>query len=465
MAGSRSMLDSAATQSCDDWRRIVENALSGGDFASLRSRTHDDIVIEPLYRGRDVYPLPSREPGPWKIVQIVDDTDAERANEQALDDLEGGATGLALRFAGAPSAAGFGLPPTAEALRIALQDVDLASIHLRIDPHPAAPEIANWLTDLVARLGIAPERANISFGLDPVSVLAFQGGSVDPGEFVSCFLELRSACFQGRLAALDGRICHEAGAPEAQELAAIVAAAAWWLRALDGAGIPLKIALGFFETSLVADRDQLLAVAKIRALRLLWARIQELCGAPRTPLYIHAETGRRMITRADPHTNLLRTTIAAFAAGVGGADGIAILPYTAALGLPDRSARALARNTQHILINEAHLHRVDDPAAGSGAVEALTDALAERAWDEFQAIEREGGIIDSLRANALPARVAEARDALKRELASGAAPLVGATAYRATIEQPSPAEPDPPMIPSNSGGLSPIRLETLAAAA
>jgi methylmalonyl-CoA mutase len=463
MAGSRSMSDSAATQSFEDWRRIVEKALTGGDFALLRSRTRDDIVIEPLYRGQDLHPLPSRGPGPWKIVQIVDDPDPERGNEQALEDLRGGATGLALRFAGAPAAGALGLPPSEEALQIVLQDVDLASIHLRIDPHLTAPGIAHRLTDLVARRGIAPERTDISFGLDPISVLAFQGNSVDPGEFVSCFRKLQSASFRGGLATLDGRIFHEAGATEAQELAAILAAAAWWLRALDSADVPLNTALGLFEASLAADREQLLSVAKVRALRLLLARIQELCGAPPAPLKIHAETGRRMMARADPHTNLLRTTIAAFAAGVGGADSVAILPYTVALGLADRSARALARNAQHILIEEAHLHRVADPAAGSGAVEALTGALAERAWEEFQTIEREGGIVESLRSNDLPARIAEAREVLKRELAGGAAPLVGATAYRGSIEQPSPAEREFSAAPSNSSRLSPIRLETLAA--
>jgi methylmalonyl-CoA mutase len=464
MAGSRSMPDNLVTPSLENWRRMVEKALTGGDFGSLQSRTRDGIVIEPLYKGgRDLHPLPSRGPGQWKIIQIVDDPDPECANEQALEDLRGGATGLALRFAGAPAAASFGLPPGEEALRIVLQDVDLASIHLRIDPHRTAPEIANRLTDLVARRGIAPERADISFGLDPISVLAFQGNSVDPGEFVACLLELRSASFRGGLATLDGRVFHEAGATEAQELAAILAAGTWWLRALDSAGIRLKTALGLFAASLAADRDQLLSVAKIRALRLLWARIQDLCGALPAPIKIHAETGRRMMTRADPHTNLLRTTIGAFAAGVGGADSVAILPYTAALGLADRSARALARNAQHILIEEAHLHRVADPAAGSGAVEALTDALAERAWEEFQMIERDGGIIESLRSNGLPARIAEARDVLKRELAGGVAPLVGATAYRVPIEKPSPAERALSVAPSNPGRLSPVRLETLAA--
>ena len=119
-----------------------------------------------------------------------------------------------------------------------------------------------------------------------------------------------------------------------------------------------------------------------------------------------------MMTRADPHTNLLRTTIAAFSAGIGGADSVLVHPFTEALGVADGHARALARNIQHLLLEESNLHRVADPAAGSGAVEALTDALAERAWSEFQAIEREGGLVESLRSGSFSGRISEARQAL-----------------------------------------------------
>jgi methylmalonyl-CoA mutase len=170
-----------------------------------------------------------------------------------------------------------------------------------------------------------------------------------------------------------------------------------------------------------------------------------------------------MLTRADPHTNLLRSTIAAFAAGTGGADSVTVLPHTVALGPADAEARALARNIQHLLIDEANVHRVADPAAGSGAVEALTEELAERAWAEFQAIEHEGGIVASLLAGAFQSRIANARAALVGEVRSGAAPLIGATVYRepqaGSADAPHPAET------LAVRGLAPIRLEALPGAA
>jgi methylmalonyl-CoA mutase len=204
------------------------------------------------------------------------------------------------------------------------------------------------------------------------------------------------------------------------------------------------------------DCDQFLSIAKVRALRLLWARLQELCSTPLSHLPIHAETSRRMLTAAATHTNLVRTTVAAFAAAVGGADSIAVRPYSAALGSPVEGARTLDRNTHHLLLHETNLHRVADPSAGSGAVEALTEALAEAAWAEFRKIESEGGIIGSFRSGALPARIAAAREQLGRQVAEGAVPLVGATVYR----DPEAAEVT---VTCDTGPLRPVRLEHLAA--
>ena len=168
-----------------------------------------------------------------------------------------------------------------------------------------------------------------------------------------------------------------------------------------------------------------------------------------------------MLARADATTNLLRNTVAAFAAAVGGADAITVLPHTAAAGLADRSARALAMNIQHLLVEESHLHVVADPAAGSGAIEALTETLAERAWSDFSEIERDGGIVESLRAGAFQGRIAKARAALIKTIASGDAPLVGVTIHAVEAEPASAAIESPATL----DGLEPIRLEDAAAKA
>lgn len=392
----------------EDWRLLVEKSLNGRDAGSLRSRTRDGIPIEPLYeRRRDCAPLIGRRAGPWVLVQPIDDPHPDRANERAIAAIAGGATGLALRFSTASSEGGPGLPPTFEALAAALDGIDLATFHLRLESHQHGLQAAAWLRDLIGTSGLAAERADVAFGLDPVAFVA-SPTATDPEPFAAAFLALRDAHFRGPLALLDARTFHEKGATEAQELAAVLGAAAWWLRTLHDAGVAPETALSYIGASISVDRDVLVSIAKLRALRLLWARLQQVCGAAGIALQIHAETSRRMLTRSELLDNLLRNTLAAFAAGVGGADAVSVIPHTAALGITDRNAHALARNLQHLLMEESHLHRVADPAAGSGAVEALTEALAERAWEEFRALEREGGLIDSLRQGLFQARIADA---------------------------------------------------------
>ena len=174
---------------------------------------------------------------------------------------------------------------------------------------------------------------------------------------------------------------HAAGGSEAQELAFALASAVAYLRALEQGGIALDEARRFIYFRLAADQDQFLTIAKFRALRKLWARIEEACGLDPRPAFVAAETAWRMMTKRDPHGNIVRGTIAALGAAVGGADAVTVLPFSAALGLPDAFARRIARNTQTILIEEANIHRVADPAAGSGAIEALTDALCADGLD------------------------------------------------------------------------------------
>ena len=258
-------------------------------------------TIEPLYARRaDTDPLSGRAAGAWTIVQPIDSPDPEAANRQALADLEGGASGLALRLAGAPAAGAYGLPPDVASIREALAGIDLGAIHIRVDPHPQGIDIAGMLRDAIAESGLAPERADAAFGLDPIGPAAFLGESVPtPEAYAACFRDLMAARLKGPFADLDGRVFHEAGATEAQELAAILASAAWWLRALDD-----EAALPFLGATITVDRDQFLSIAKLRALRLLWARFAELSAGTTPPLRIHAETSRRMMTRADPQGNL-----------------------------------------------------------------------------------------------------------------------------------------------------------------
>ena len=133
-------------------------------------------------------------------------------------------------------------------------------------------------------------------------------------------------------------------------------------------------------------------------LRRVWARVGEACGVAEDQRGVrtHAVTSLRMFTREDPWVNVLRSTLAAFGASVGGADAITVLPYDTVLGLPERLGRRLARNTQILLADESNVGRVTDPGGGSWYLESLTDQIADAVWSRFQEVERAGGAVRAL---------------------------------------------------------------------
>ncbi len=214
----------------------------------------------------------------------------------------------------------------------------------------------------------------------------------------------------------DGRPWHAGGASDEQELGVALATFVHHLRLIGG-----KV-----DVVLVADADQFRTIAKFRAMRLLLARVGEVAGIDIAPR-IHAETAWRSMSARDPQMNILRATSAAFGAAAGGADSITVLPFDVLAG-GDGHGRRLARNTQIILAEEAQMFRVADPAAGSGAIEAMTEALAEAAWARFQRIEAVGGIVPAILRGGLLREVAEARKARLAEVAAGLVKIVGVNA-------------------------------------
>jgi methylmalonyl-CoA mutase len=429
-----------------DWQALVADALKGAPLASLRSSTYDGIVIEPLYaRAEDGGVIPGRAPGePWSVMQRIDLPDPGAASAQTLDDLNNGATGLQLVFEGAVGDCGFALPATAEALKQALDGVHLDwGVQVELDIGRQSKQVPAILAELVELRGIAPSAANIRFGFNPIGAIAMSGAAprswleIAPA-FAGLVADLARKGFAGPFAVADGRPINAAGGSEAQELAFVVANALAYLRALEAHGIALDDARRYIYFRLAADQDQFLTIAKFRALRKLWARIEEACGLKPSRAFVAAETSWRMLTKRDAQGNIVRGTIAALAAAVGGADAITVLPYSAALGLPDALARRIARNTQTILIEEANLYRVADPAAGSGAVEALTNALGEHAWALFQEIERAGGAAKALETGLIQRAVAKVRAEREKNVARRKDALIGTSDFADLAEEPMP---------------------------
>ncbi len=440
------------------WRALVEEALKGTPFASLRSKSYDSIAIEPLYpRAQGRSRIEGRAAGaPWAVTQRIDLPDAKAANTQALDDLGNGATALTLVFEGSVGDYGYALPATGAAISQALDNVYLdAGIAIDLDLSMQSKAAAGLIATLAKARGLPPKDVTIRFGYGPVGAIAMTGQSPLPWTdiapiFAGLIGDLAGQGFAGPFAVADGRVIHAAGGSEAQELAFTLASAVAYLRAMEQGGIALDDARSLIYFRLAADQDQFLTIAKLRGIRKLWSRIEQACGLTPHPAFVAAETAWRMMTKRDPHGNIVRGTIAALAAAVGGADAVTVLPFSAALGIPDAFARRVARNTQIILIEEANLHRVADPAAGSGAIEALTDQLCRVAWDLFQGIERAGGAAKALEAGSIQKEVARVRAEREANVAQRREVLVGTSDFPDLAEDKVPVLSTPRLSIINS---------------
>jgi methylmalonyl-CoA mutase len=426
------------------WRALVARVLKGAPFEKLISRTADGIEIQPLYaRLIEERPRALREtPGAWRIAARIEHSDAEAARAQIASDLSQGANALHLVFPGSIGANGLGLAADAESVATILAEADLdTGLSIEIDLGAASKDAALHLADLITSRHIDPRRNSITFGFDPLGQMVFTGGTPMPwAGFAPLAAQqckaLAARGFEGRFFVADGRLTHAAGGTEAQELAFTLGAAISYLRALEAGGVELDAARRMISFRLAADADLFSTVAKLRALRGLWARIEEACGLAPQPLHLHVETAWRMLTCRDPWVNLLRNTVACLGAGLGGADVVSVQAFTQALGLPDAFARRLARNTQTILLEESGLGHVADPVAGSGGFEALTQEIGATAWSLFQDMEREGGLFAQLSSGSFQTRVDEAAEARATRIARRSLPITGTSEFPLLTEAP-----------------------------
>ena len=458
----------AATQ--DDWRKLVDGVLKGASFERLVGKTYDDLKIAPIYsRAKGVAPITGRAAAmPWRIMQRIDQPDPERANAIALHELENGATGLEVEFAGGPGARGFGVSDaTQDTLKRPFDGVVLdAGISIALNPVTGRENAGKNLAALIEVQHLNPAKVDLRFNYQALTTMAVRGCAPAAWSEMTKPLarnvdELMKRGFRGPFVLADGRPVHDAGGSEAQELAFALSIAVAYLRALEAGGIDLDAARAAISFRLAADADQFLTIAKFRALRLLWARVEQACGLTSKPTFIAAETAWRMLTQRDPYVNMLRATMATFAAGLAGANAVTVLPHTLALGLPDAFARRVARNTQLVLLEESNLAKVSDPAAGSGGVESLTQKLCERAWALFQEIEKAGGVFSALQQGLIQGKVAAtckaraANVARRKDLLTGASEFPNLNEADTAVEDVKPVA----LAPTND----PIKFEPLAA--
>ena len=405
-------------------RRLGEDDPDSAVWDELSRTTLDGIEVAPIGTPDSVRDLstqgrPTRTDD-WDIRTHVAGPDAKTANEAALLDLENGATSLWVQLGADLSAAD--LPGLLDGVF-----VDLAPVVLDAggDTVAAATVLAGIATDRGVDL-----EPRTNFGADPIGSRLRGHRVADAREVLEDTATL--AHEHGCLAWLvDATAVHDLGASDAQELGYSLAVGVAYLRLTGQDGDRLGENPGLLEFRYAATDEQFPTIAKLRAARRLWARVLELSGAgpDHRGQRQHAVTSRPMMSRYDPWVNMLRGTVGAFAAGVGGAEAVTVVPFDEPLGLPDALGRRIARNTSSLLISESHAARVADPAGGAYAVERLTDDLAVAAWAELQRIEQAGGVVAALDDGSMQERIDATVAARERQVALRERPLTGLTEF------------------------------------
>ncbi len=433
----------------EQWRELVAAVLRksrGQDVdpeLALTTTTYDGIAIKPLYTASDgdrAPGLPGATPyvrgarakaTAWDVRSLLLDPDAARANTAALRDLEAGVTSLWVKVGGP----GLAVDDLARALRGVYLDLAPIALDAGADVEDATAALFAVARDAGALAG--------SLGADPIGTRARTGAAADLGS-LGRLAGVADGSPALRVATVDATIYHDAGASDADELAIATAVGVAYLRALTEAGLSVEAALARLEFRFAVTADQFASISKLRAARRMWSRVAELSGvAGGVGQLQHAVTSAAMLTQRDPWVNMLRTTIGCFAAAVGGAEIITVLPFDAAVGVSDDFARRIARNTSAILHDESHLSRVLDAAGGSWYVEALTDQLAEAAWATFTAIEGEGGALVALESGRLADLARTTRERRARDIATRKAPLTGVSEFALITEDPLVRPPLP----------------------
>ena len=442
-------------------RRTEPDQIGRPAAAHLQTTTYDGTTIDPLYTRADELPEPPLPGGfpyvrgreatrdvmrGWHVTTRVGAPDADPADTNAaiLESLTTGTSALWLTPAADPA----DLPRILDGVLL-----DLAPLTVDAGRHVTA--VADALFALLDERAAAPAAGSapppdasttrVTLGVD---TLTAQFAGIDSATHDEAVALTRAAVARPeevRALVVDGTVFHDAGASDAQEIGAAIAAGLTYVRVGVESGLAVADVLDTIAFRFAATDEQFETIAKFRAARRVWARISEVLGAPEhgdAPQ--HAVTSAAMMTQRDPWVNMLRTTLAAFGAGLGGADEVTVAPFDAALppgalGVSRSFANRMAVNTQLLLLEESHLGRVLDPGAGSWYVESLTDATAQAAWDVFTGIEAQGGYREALASGDLAAAIAAVRDRRADDVAHRRHAITGVSEFPDVAEKPLPA--------------------------
>lgn len=410
-------------------------------WQKLIKTTYDGIPINPLYNRADeleeaalpgVFPYRRGAAGVGQENQgwgVAESFDEKSTNQQVLDSLYNGTTNLVIQGSAD--------------IATLLNGVYLSLCPVRLFAGVRTVEQAKALFAVADSQQETPQL--IELGATPLTSMVNGGATISLDDTI----ELAKQAAQRdntRAILVDAVTFSNQGATDAEEIGLALAAGVEYLRALTDAGFTIEQALDQISFRFATTDEQFAQIAKFRAARQLWARVAEIVGAPEHGTCPqHALTAPVMFTQRDPWVNMLRSTVAAFAAGVGGATDVEVLPFDWAIpgGLPKTSrsfARRIARNTNLLLLEESHLSHVIDPGGGSYFIEAFTTQLADKAWEVFTTVEAEGGLQQAIAAGTVAKLLDDAHEAQRKDIARRIKKITAINEFPNLAEAPLPAD-------------------------
>ncbi|MDD6581676.1 MAG: methylmalonyl-CoA mutase family protein [Bacteroidales bacterium] len=390
----------------EKWEEVIQRDLKGADYErKLVWRTDEGFKVRPYYRAEDLKDidylnaLPDEFPftrgtkadnNAWEIVQNVKEKNAKKANEIALASINGGATTIAFNCKEIQNESD---------LATLLNGIDLTKVGVQfLHSKDYMTLIENFIKYLDTNK-IDKSQVKGSTGFDAIAYCLREGKfyfsqDADMRKAVD-LVKMTENMPKFKAVNVQGILMHNGGATIVQELGYVLGIANEYLAFATANGLTIDQIAGKMELTLSISSNYFMEIAKLRAIRLLWATMvsqYQPKNVESCKIRINSVASCWNKTIFDPYVNMLRTTTEGMSASLGGADSITLQPFDVAFKGDDDFSRRISRNVQIILKEESYFDKTVDPAAGSYYIENLTDSIAEHAWKLFQSVEAEGGI-------------------------------------------------------------------------
>eukprot|EP01038_Epipyxis_sp_PR26KG_P009920 gene9920-13343_t len=452
------------------WKKLVEKELGKKTFESIERMTPEGIQLKPVYSNIDgeypgIYPF-TRGPyatmytaKPWTIRQYAGFSTAEESNAFYKKNLAAGQQGLSVAFdlathrgydsdhervVGDVGMAGVPIS-TVQDMKILFNDIPLDKVSVSMTMNGAVLPILAFFIVAGEEQGVSQAQLTGTIQNDILKEYMVRNTYIYPPQASLRIIQDIFAYTSNHMPkfnsiSISGYHMQEAGADSKLELAFTLADGIEYVRVAQAAGLDVdKIAprLSFF---FAIGMNFYMEVAKLRAARQIWAKVMKEKFHAKNPksllLRTHCQTSGYSLTEQDPYNNIIRTTVEAMAAVMGGTQSLHTNAFDEALGLPTEFSARLARNTQLILQEETSITQVADPWGGSYMMESLTNELVDQATKIIDEIEGIGGMSKAIESGMAKLRIEESATRKQARIDSGVDVVVGVNKYRLDKQDP-----------------------------